>query len=145
MRVEEYRKYINRERRSKYNAKRCMVTRDLVLVEILSKKEVEKGDIYFDSKGEARRYIDLKMLERFGKIKNLKLQVPHTLLEGFIYENKKYTDIVYVSDFEYDLIDEKVHVVEDKKGYRTDVYRMKKKMLLNVFRQKGLNYKFIES
>ena len=75
----------------------------------------------FDSKGEARRYQDLRLLERAGQITALRRQVSHRLevngvLIGF-----------YRSDFEY--VERGKHVVEDFKGVRTPEYRLKKALM----------------
>lgn len=59
-------------------------------------------DMYvFDSTKEAKRYKELKLLERAGEINNLELQ-PHFLLqESFRKNNKTYRKIEYVADFKY--------------------------------------------
>jgi hypothetical protein len=88
--------------------------------------------IRFDSKKEAKRYIELKMLEKAGKIKELKLQPVFLLQEGFHRNGKAIRQITYRADFEY--IDEKGQkVVEDVKGFKTDVYKLKKKLFLKKY------------
>lgn len=59
-------------------------------------------DMYvFDSAKEAKRYKELKLLERAGEISNLELQ-PHFLLqESFRKNDKTYRKIEYVADFKY--------------------------------------------
>lgn len=84
----------------------------------------------FPSKKEARRYNQLKVLEAVGEIYDLRLQVPFELQPKFIYEGKTIRAIKYVADFVYtSCSDGKVHI-EDAKGFKTDVYEMKKKMML---------------
>ena len=86
--------------------------------------------ITFASKGEAARYAELKMLEKAGKIYALELQVSFPLhvtrylLGGFIQR-----EIIgsYVADFCYTDEDDGVRVIEDFKGFRTPLYRWKKK------------------
>lgn len=73
--------------------------------------------IRFASRREGRRYSELKLLERAGQIKDLKLQVPFPL----DVNGKPVTR--YVADFTYTEGGELV--VEDAKGFRTDVYRLK--------------------
>lgn len=81
--------------------------------------------IAFDSAKEARRYMELRLLQRAGKIKDLKLQVSFELLP----KCRKNRAVKYVADFVY--IDENGNkIVEDAKGYRTEVYKLKKKMML---------------
>lgn len=80
--------------------------------------------ITFDSKREAGRYGELKLLERAGAIKNLELQ-PRIKLE--VGDKKiKYASgrqVCYVADFRY--IEDGKYVVEDSKGYRTATYKLK--------------------
>jgi hypothetical protein len=82
-------------------------------------------DITFDSKKEARRYIQLKLLVRAGTISELKLQPRFDLIIndckcGF-----------YKADFEY-IEDDKV-VIEDVKGYHTPIYNLKKKLIKAIY------------
>jgi len=99
-------------KKHKYNAKKIII-----------------DGIEFDSKKEAKRYQELKMLEKAGKIKDLQLQPVFLLQEGFYYQGKAIRQITYRADFEY--VDEKGNrVVEDVKGFKTDVYKLKKKLFL---------------
>jgi hypothetical protein len=79
-------------------------------------------NIAFDSKREAARYGELKLLFRPGIIRNLTIQPQfHFKLDG----RKIFT---YRADFSY--YDAKNElVVEDVKGVRTPVYRLKKKII----------------
>lgn len=87
-----------------------------------SKKEEVNG-IVFDSKKEANRYRQLLLLERAKVIQDLELQVPYILIDKSQYGRA----IKYVCDFRYK---EDGHiVVEDTKGYRTDVYKLKARLL----------------
>ena len=73
--------------------------------------------IKFDSKKEAKRYGDLKLMEKAGEISVLRLQVKFNL-----------SVCSYVADFVY--YDKTNHlIVEDCKGMKTPVYRLKKKMM----------------
>ena len=82
--------------------------------------------ITFDSKKESARYAELKLLARSGLIQNLRLQVPYELIPKQQGERA----VKYIADFVYDENGETV--VEDVKGVRTDVYRLKKKLMLKV-------------
>lgn len=84
--------------------------------------------IVFDSALEARRYSELKLLERAGLIKDLRIQPKFTLQPAFEKCGKKYREISYIADFLYFDVDTGVTVVEDTKGFKTDVYKLKKKM-----------------
>ncbi|MBR5285451.1 MAG: DUF1064 domain-containing protein [Clostridia bacterium] len=71
----------------------------------------------FDSTKEARRYAELKTLERIGEIQNLRSQVPYELIP-----KQKKADgsteraCTYIADFVYDRAGKTV--VEDVKGYK---------------------------
>ena len=82
--------------------------------------------ITFDSKKESARYAELKLLARSGLIQNLRLQVPYELIPKQPGERA----VKYIADFVYTENGETV--VEDVKGVRTDVYRLKKKLMLKV-------------
>ena len=89
-------------------------------------KKTEIDGIKFDSRKEARRYTELKLLERNGDIENLTLQPRFLLQEGFRKNGKAYRKIEYVADFMYRQ-DGKL-IVEDVKGIKTDVYKLKQKL-----------------
>lgn len=83
--------------------------------------------IRFDSKKEARRYLELKMLERAGVIKDLRRQVPYVIINKSRYGRA----IKYVADFVY-YEDDKL-VVEDVKGVLTPLYKLKKRLMAEVY------------
>lgn len=85
--------------------------------------------IKFDSKKEMQRYKDLELLESTDYICNLELQKKFLLQEGYTNaKGKKIRPIYYIADFYYyDYIDNK-WIVEDTKGVRTEVYKLKKKL-----------------
>lgn len=82
--------------------------------------------ITFDSKREAHRYLVLKGMEADGIIEDLRRQVRYELVPAFDVDGKHYRPVYYVADFVYR---ENGHeVIEDVKGMRTDVYRLKSKL-----------------
>lgn len=85
--------------------------------------------IKFDSKKEMQRYKELELLESTDYICNLELQKKFLLQDGYTNaKGKKIKPIYYIADFYYyDYIDNK-WVVEDTKGVRTEVYKLKKKL-----------------
>lgn len=85
----------------------------------------------YDSKKEAVRASELQLLQEAGKISDLKEQVEIELIPPFSYEGKAHRGIYYRADFTY--TEDGRHIVEDVKGYKTDTYRMKKKMLLQRY------------
>lgn len=97
-----------------------------------AKKTVVDG-IKFDSKREAERYCELKLLEKAKEIRNLELQPRFLLQDKFKDRNgKTHRKIEYVADFMYIDKDGK-KIVEDVKGVLTDVYKIKKKMFLKKY------------
>lgn len=97
-----------------------------------AKKTVVDG-ITFDSKAEAARYCELKLLERQGIIKDLRLQPRFRLQDGFTAsDGKKIRPLDYVADFMY-VDNDGAAVVEDVKGVQTDAYKIKKKLFLKRY------------
>jgi hypothetical protein len=91
-----------------------------------------------------RRYAELKVLEKAGELRNLVTQPRFLLQDKFHYQGQVQRAIEYVADFKYDMkVDGKwVPYVEDFKGYKTDIYRLKKKLFIFKY---GDSYEFIES
>tara|TARA_R110000782_G_scaffold186455_1_gene276599 strand:- start:145 stop:498 length:354 start_codon:yes stop_codon:yes gene_type:complete len=94
-----------RKRRSKYGAIR-----------------VEYDGHKFDSKLEAARYKQLRLMEKAGEVKDLELQ------PKFPCEVNGKKICTYISDFRYKLRNGK-EVVEDVKGVETAVFKLKKKLV----------------
>lgn len=91
-------------------------------------KKITIDGITFDSKKESKRYTELKLLLKAKEIKDLELQPRFELQPSFKKNNKTYRKIEYIADFKY--FDNRLNkiVVEDTKGFKTDVYLLKKKM-----------------
>ena len=89
-----------------------------------NKKTVYDG-ITFDSKKEAHRYYELKLMERAKVITDLKCQAPFTLID----KSKYGREIKYLADFTY--YENGLLVVEDVKSSvtKTPLYRLKKRLL----------------
>lgn len=75
----------------------------------------------FDSKMEYQRFLQLQLLERAGKISNLKKQVSYPLIAGDTLV------CTYIADFVYE--ENGKLVVEDSKGFKTKEYQLKKKLM----------------
>lgn len=97
-------------------------------------KPVKTEEGKFDSQREYRRWCELKLMERAGEIKDLRRQVPYTLIPaqrdpetGKIIER----ECKYWADFVYETKDGAV-VVEDAKGEPTKDYIVKRKLMLQV-------------
>ena len=107
--------------------------------------KVTVDGITFDSKREASRWLELKILEKAGKISNLQRQKKFVLIpaqyepdiigprggkkKGRLLER----EVAYIADFVY--CDEETGdlIVEDTKGVRTPEYIIKRKMLLYFY------------
>lgn len=106
-------KFFRKPSRNKYGAKKTVV-----------------GDIKFDSKKEAARWMDLQLLERAGEISDLKRQVKVELMGQ---HRPLYTrtgrKMKYVADFTYIDKSSEVLVIEDVKGFKTREYEVKRAIL----------------
>ena len=107
-------------------------------------KKTTVDGITFDSRREADRYCELKLLLRSGRIRNLQMQVPYELIpaqrepptltkrgmerQGKVIERS----VVYKADFVYSERTGQTWrpVVEDAKGVRTKEYIIKRKLML---------------
>ena len=115
---------------TKYNAQKCVV-----------------DGITFDSRKEANRYCELKLLERGHVITDLRLQVEFVLIPNQYRTEERYgkngrrlkdkqilleRKCCYIADFVY--VDNRTGetVVEDAKGMRVEPYQVKKKLMLWV-------------
>lgn len=106
MNIEEYKKLTQKSSVPKYRNKKITI-----------------DGMTFDSTGEYVRYGELSLLEQAGEIKNLQRQVR---IPCIINGTKVFT---YVADFVY--LDTKTNqqTVEDFKGFETDIFKLKKKIL----------------
>ena len=106
-----------------------------------NRKTFYKGVVY-DSKKEAKRAYELEMLQRAGAICHLERQRRFELQQSFNLCGTTIRAITYIADFYYYDNQKKQWVVEDTKGFRTDVYKLKKKLFLYKYSPEVL---FIES
>ena len=101
-----------------------------------------------DSKSEAFRCDTLNMLQAVGKITDLQTQVKFVLIPAQRADSHEYykrgehkgeakpgrvieTECAYYADFVYKR--NGVQIVEDVKGMRTEVYKIKKKLMLERY------------
>ena len=81
-------------------------------------KKTQVGEITFDSKKEAQRYMELQLLERAGEITNLRRQVKIDLIGQY---RPMYTrtgrKMRLTVDFAY--VEDNIEVLEDAKGMWT--------------------------
>lgn len=87
-----------------------------------AKAEIVDG-IRFPSKKQANRYRELKLMEKAGEILELQLEPSWS----FVLNSVKIC--TYRADFKYFKAPWGETVIEDVKGYKTPIYRLKKKMM----------------
>ena len=92
-------------------------------------KITEVDGIRFDSEKEADYYWQLHWMMREGTVKEVELQPKFVLQPGYKRDGKKIRPIIYRADFKVTEADGHIYYV-DTKGMRTQVYMIKKKMLL---------------
>jgi hypothetical protein len=103
-------------------------------------KKITKDGMTFDSMKEYRRWNELVLLQKAGRIQDLDRQVKFVLIpaqyepdtigvRGGVKRGKLLErEISYMADFVY--TQDGKRVVEDSKGFRTTDYKMKRKMML---------------
>lgn len=118
---------------SKYHSRKCTI------IDPKTAKEIT-----FDSEKEAEYYLQLYLREKAGEITDIRRQVKITILDPFTdISGKKHRGLYYYADFvfkevlsknvgkETGIVEEityKIHYI-DVKGFKTEVYRIKKKLL----------------
>lgn len=124
MTVNEFKKMFQKE--SKYHSKKVTV-----------------GGETFDSDKEYRRFCELKLLQRGKRISGLQRQVKFVLIptqrepdeigvRGGVKPGKVIEkECAYIADFVY-VNDKGETVVEDTKGFKTEAYIIKRKLMLSV-------------
>jgi hypothetical protein len=102
--AEEYNRRYGGQKSNKYHAKRVVI-----------------DGIPFDSTAEGNRYEELKQLESLGLIVNLELHPAFPLMVNDVQIG------TYKADFRYVDVETNEVVVEDVKGFKTPMYRWKKR------------------
>lgn len=103
--------------------------------------------LVFDSTKEARRWEQLLLLQKAGKITELQRQVTYELIpaqyetyERYSKSGKRLEDgrhllerkVEYIADFVYAKADTGETIVEDTKGVKTKDYIIKRKLMLAI-------------
>lgn len=106
--------------------------------------KVAVNGVVFDSKKEARRFQELVLLAKAGRITDLQTQVKFVLIpaqrepdaigpRGGVKPGKVIEkECSYIADFVYKDAETGEVVVEDTKGFRTKDYTIKRKLMLFV-------------
>lgn len=94
-------------------------------------RKVTRDGMTFDSQKEYRRFVELRLLERAGKVTDLQRQVKFELIPSQRIGGKVVERACnYIADFVYTENGKKV--VEDTKGFKTTDYIIKRKLMLWV-------------
>jgi len=116
-------------------------------------KKTEIDGVVFDSFKEGNRFKELKLLQKYGEINELKLQEPFELIpalrepdsigkRGGIKKGKTIENaVIYKADFVYFDNKKQRMIVEDSKGFKTKDYIIKRKLMKQNYPQ----FEFIES
>ena len=100
----------------------------------------------FDSKAEANRYRELRILEMAHEITTLEVHPKYVLQDAFEYHGRKLQPITYEADFSYyEFTEGGKYVVEDVKGGRatqTALFKVKAKMFKKKF--PDLEFRIVE-
>lgn len=88
------------------------------------------GNDVFDSAAEARRWTDLQLLQKAGRIRGLERQVKYELAPPVVLGGRKKPALRYVADFSYWQGD--ALIVEDVKGVVTPLFRVKQHLMKSV-------------
>lgn len=107
-------------------------------------QKITIDNITFDSTGEGLRYKELKLLAKTGQITDLQLQKKFIIVpeirepdtvgpRGGVKKGKLIQSAAYyIADFVYYDKNGKL-VVEDFKGFKTDLYKLKKKLMKYIY------------
>lgn len=97
-------------------------------------KKTQVDGIRLDSKAEAQRYRELMLLKRAGEVTEVILQPSYTLMPGFKHKatGERVQPIKYRADFLVTYADGHQEI-EDVKGVKTEVYRIKKKLFMSLY------------
>lgn len=90
-------------------------------------KKVEVDGYIFDSKIEARYYLQLKWLQEHKQILFFRIQPRYLLQEAFEKNGKKFRRIDYIADFEVHHLNGSIEVI-DIKGMETEAFKIKRKL-----------------
>lgn len=99
-------------------------------------KSVTINGIHFASMKEGRRYNDLRILERAGKIENLEVHPAFRIvIDGRQVTFPNGRKAVYTADFSYFDLEKKCRVIEDVKSpaSRTEAYVLRKCIVEHIY------------
>ncbi len=122
------------------SAKPAPVSRETALAQRAEKKAQKRNKygakattvdgVEFDSKAEAKRYVQLKAMEKAGEIVDLQLQVRIPLLPVQNVPGRKERAVDYICDFVYMRNDTKIYEDVKSAPTKTKEFILKRKMAL---------------
>ena len=131
--IAQLRTELRQWKHSKYGNRPCWSNGVVWVPDVVWRSASEHGSIpdvggwkRFASQRETKRYIDLRTLEQSGKIRDLQCQVRYPLAV------KSVKICTYVADFRY-TEDGRGVVIEDCKGHRTQLYKIKKALMKAIY------------
>lgn len=84
----------------------------------------------YASKKEAKRGAELELLQRLGKIADLTTQKRYLLVP----KDEMGPALFYLADFYYWDLEKDEPIVEDVKGFKTPLYKLKRRLVFSRFR-----------
>jgi phosphate-selective porin len=101
----------------------------------------EYNGFQFDSKAEMNYYIRAYFLQKAGLIKSIELQPRFDYTINYEANGKKYTKkAFYKADFRIEYYDGNVEIV-DVKGFETNIFKAKKKIIESLY---GIKIKIVK-
>jgi hypothetical protein len=97
----------------------------------------------FDSIRESERYGELKLMEKAHEISDLEIHPIIVLQRSFFYRGRKIRSVTYEADFGYFSYIDGVFVYEDLKGFETQLFRLKWKLLMYQFRNSPVELRIV--
>ncbi len=96
-------------------------------------KKINTPDGLFDSKKEYQEWCQLKLLQKAGEITELERQKEFQLIPTIKTNVETLRRVSYFADFFY--FDKRLdcYVAQDTKGFQTDVYKIKKRLMLMLY------------
>ncbi len=111
----------NKTQGSKLRNRFCWVEENTLKL-VFEKPESKEGFRQLHSLKEARRYIELRLLEKAGSIRDLSTQVNFPLkINGKLVCSIR-------PDFIYWDIEKNIEVIEDTKGFATEIWKLRRKL-----------------
>lgn len=135
----------NLEKKIKEEREKAWSEADVIIEKFAKEKSVSKygnkkinvNGVTYDSQKEYYRHLELNILEKYGIISDVKFHDKNDVI--FICENPT---VRYIPDFTY-IDNDGCKIMEDVKGMQTDVFIVKKKIVISRIRAGEYDFKFV--